>query len=95
MGCRPRYLDILKKAKDRAALCKIRISAHNLMIEKGRYQKLNRKDGNCLVCNAGEIENEEHFLLHCKHYKLIRSTFLKKIKSLIPNLLTNPYYAFC
>ena len=86
-----RYL----KAKDRAALCKIRISAHNLMIEKGRYQKLNRKDRNCLVCNAGEIENEEHFLLHCKHYKLIRSTFLKKIKSLIPNLLTNPYYAFC
>jgi hypothetical protein len=28
---------VLKNLKDRVAICKIRISAHNLMIEKGRH----------------------------------------------------------
>ena len=37
MCYRPPYIDILKNLKDRAAICKIRISAHNLMIEKGRH----------------------------------------------------------
>ena len=61
---------ILKNLKDRAAIiCKIRKSAHNLMIEKDRRLNIIKKDRNCPICNMGLIENEEHFLLHCKEYK--------------------------
>lgn len=60
---------ILKNLKDRAAICQIHISAHNLMIEKGRHLNIIKKDRNCPICNMGLIENEEHFLLHCKEYK--------------------------
>ena len=34
------YLDSIKNIKDRTALTKIRLSNHNLMIEKGRHQGL-------------------------------------------------------
>jgi hypothetical protein len=66
--CKNRHC-LLKNLKDRAAICKIRISAHNLMIEKGRHLNIIKKDRNCPISNMGLIENEEHFLLHCKEYK--------------------------
>jgi hypothetical protein len=34
---RPAYTDICKFKEDRSTLCKFRISAHSLEIEKGRY----------------------------------------------------------
>jgi hypothetical protein len=36
MGQRPPYVDVLNNRCDRAAICKIRISAHPLMIERGK-----------------------------------------------------------
>jgi hypothetical protein len=39
------------------------------MIEKGRHLNIIKKDRNCPISNMGLIENEEHFLLHCKEYK--------------------------
>ena len=32
------------------------------------------------MCNDGQIENEEHFLLHCKKFQSKRLTLLSKIK---------------
>ena len=53
----------------------------------------------------GLIENEEHFLLHCKEYKSKRSVLLSKINSTsqynhnnsnnIVNLLVNSSSEFC
>ena len=104
MGYRPPYIDILKNVKDRAAICKIRISAHNLMIEKGRYLNIPKTDRNCPICNVGQIENEEHFLLHCKEYTSKRLVMLSKINKKISsncetnkivNLLINSSSEFC
>ena len=39
MGQRPHYVNTLKNRNDRAAVCKICISAHSLMIDKRRYKK--------------------------------------------------------
>jgi hypothetical protein len=38
MGQRPYYVNTLKNRNDRAVICKIRTSAHSLMIERGRYR---------------------------------------------------------
>ena len=35
---RERYLNVIKNAKLKQALCKLRVSNHDLMIERGRYR---------------------------------------------------------
>ena len=65
MGQRPPYVDILKSREDRASLCKIRISAHLLMIERGRHLNIPRDQRYCPICNNNEIESENRFFLKC------------------------------
>ena len=49
----------------RKAICKLRISAHNLLlIETGRFSKgriLPRGERICIFCNINVTENEFHF----------------------------------
>ena len=61
------------------ALTKLRISAHSLLIEKGRHfrPKLERKNRLCRICN--EIEDEEHFLLYCQKFTDLRSELFTKL----------------
>jgi hypothetical protein len=40
---RPAYTDRCKFKEDRSTLCKFRISAHSLEIEKGRYYNIPEK----------------------------------------------------
>ena len=77
---RPSYDDILKSKNERAMLSKTRISAHKLAIEIGRYTRIKppKWEQLCTVCNSGEIEDEEHFLLNCNAYTSIRHVFLDK-----------------
>ena len=56
---------------------KIRISAHNLNIEFGRYRNIERSQRLCKVCNANEIEDEFHFILRCNLYDDLRKLFIK------------------
>ena len=58
-------------------MCKLRVSAHNLAIERERY--LTRDQRICEICKSGEIENEQHMLLHCRGYFSIRETFVLKM----------------
>ena len=61
-------------------LAKMRLSAHNLEIERGRYLNIERERRLCQVCNANVIENENHFLWDCMKYDKDRNFLL--IKSL-------------
>ena len=66
----------------RRAICKIRISVHNLMIESGRYHKpkpLPREDRLCRNCCLNEVENEIHFLTRCSKYESEREEYYKTI----------------
>ena len=38
--------------------------------------KTSKRERLCTVCNSGEIEDEEHFLLNCNAYTSIRHVFL-------------------
>ena len=74
------YLDKLTKCK-RHIVTKIRISAHNLRVETGRYggDRVERHERLCKICNSDfEIEDEFHFVFICKKYHDIRKKFIPK-----------------
>ena len=64
---RPYYVNTLKNRNDRAAVC---ISAHSLMIERGRYFNINKNEKHCSICKTGQVEDENHFILKCKSQKI-------------------------
>ena len=50
------------------------------MIETGRYNQTPHNDRFCLVCNSGIIEDQFHFLLHCRKYPVPREKFYNQIQ---------------
>ena len=66
--------------ENRRLLVKMRISDHNLGIETGRYNKINREQRICKHCNKNEIDDEEHFFLSCSKNEPIRKRFFRKYK---------------
>ena len=73
----------MSKFSLRKALCKLRISAHQLMIELGRYKKnkLQRDERICKKCDTGNVEDEFHFLFECSNYNIERRDFFTTINS--------------
>ena len=78
------YIIHMKNIMDRTAVTKIRLSNHELMIEKGRHQGLELKDRLCPFCE-NVLENEQHFLLDCKTFKIHRENFITEIRKLNNN----------
>ena len=76
------YLLSVTNVANRTALTKFRLSNHNLMIEKGRYEKLLLGDRSCPFC-PDQIENEFHFLIKCPIYHELRNKMLDDIKDII------------
>ena len=58
----------------RKLITKLRISEHNLLIEKGRHLNIPREQRLCSHCKC--IDDEKHFLLHCTTNSELRSSFL-------------------
>ena len=79
---RPCYVDLCKFKADRSTLAKIRVSAHVLSIERGRYLNIQKHNRLCLCCNNGEVEDELHFLIKCKIYNNVRNKLLDKLNRL-------------
>lgn len=68
----------------RCYLAKLRISAHKLNIELGRYhkpKKLEISQRLCKYCNSNAVEDEIHFVLDCNFY-------VKERKKLFDSLST-------
>jgi hypothetical protein len=64
-GKRALYVDELTNRNDRSHLAKLRLSAHSLEIERGRYSKKAKTDRICTLCKDNKIvliEDENHFL---------------------------------
>ena len=76
-----KYLHLVRNHKHRIALSRLRLSSHNLLIEKGRHQKppLARSDRLCPFCQ-GEIENESHFVINCPLYEQDRGNLLELVR---------------
>ena len=60
------------------------MSAHELRIERGRYEGLNIEDRICDLCNAN-IEDEFHFLMNCPSLLNSRTKYFNMIKKIKTN----------
>ena len=89
MGQRPHYVNTLKNRNDRAAVCKIRISAHSLMIERGKQFNINKNERHCSICKTGQVEDENHFILECKRFEQIRFKFYDKVSKTLNLIFFN------
>lgn len=80
-----KYLGAFSDCRYRIAMSKLRSSSHTLEIERGRYTKPKTDVCRrlCSVCNV--IEDELHFLIHCKLYEEERLRFLGKVSAKIQN----------
>ena len=76
-----KYLTLVNDPEARKSLTRLRISAHNLFIERGRYENplIPREDRICLHCSlkfgARHIESEHHVLLDCPLYFPLKNKF--------------------
>ena len=79
-----KYL-VMPNVKHRHALSRLRISAHNLFIERGRYTKpfTPRDDRICLYClhniNKRFVESEQHVINDCGLYSTVRNSIHKTV----------------
>ena len=86
--------DIKKYDRSLQALTKIRISAHSLAIETGRYSKpkILACERYCKLCKD-KVEDEVHFLLYCPLYK-DRERSLIFSKTLIMMMILNQRFIY-
>ena len=68
----------MKNDEQRILLSKLRISNHNLEIERGRHRGLQAKERICKLC-LKEVEDEIHFLLKCEALQNVRTPFIDLI----------------
>ena len=67
-------------------MSRLRISAHNLMVETGRYKrpkKIPVPDRLCDICNL--LEDEYHFVMQCKKYECFRHKMFEKLENIFTN----------
>ena len=64
-------------------LCRLRLSAHELEIEKGWHRNASSPNRPCKLCRV--LEDEEHFLDDCSIYDDVRTAFLTNVNKLSQN----------
>ena len=82
------YVVSLTSRKQCSEFAKLRISAHKLQIELGRYNRPNIIPINkryCPHCRNGDIEDEIHFVIDCSLYADERNILFDEIKNIVPN----------
>ena len=74
------YLTSTENIKHRTYLTKLRISDHELEIERGRYKRpyVEANQRYCPFC-PGEVEDEKHFLIKCPLYNKFRQNLSYKL----------------
>jgi len=79
-----KYLSQIKNGHIRSSVAKMRLSAHHLMIEKGRHLGLDKEKRICNKCNMKEIENEFHAMMICPAYQNYRLILFQDIDKYSP-----------
>ena len=63
----------------RSLLAQFRLGILPLRLETGRIKNEKVHERICLICNGNHVEDEKHFLFHCKAYSVERDQFFVKI----------------
>ena len=61
--------------ENRKLIAKFRCSDHCLEIEIGRHRRIPRTERICRLCDKGLVETEEHFLIECDKYDLLKRQY--------------------
>ena len=82
------YLDDIKNSAIRYRTTRLRISAHDLEIESGRYSNTPRENRVCKWCNLtlaiNKIESETHMLYDCDLYADLRTKLIETLNQSHP-----------
>ena len=78
------YLNTVTNVEKRIHLCKIRLSNHELNIEKGRHRGLEVFERECPLCPGHLVENEIHFLLSCSTFSTLREELFTETRRIFP-----------
>ena len=72
------YLYLCHNRSCLKVLTQLRLSAHSLCIQTGRYgrNRSERQDRLCNICDSGDVEDEFHFILKCKIYMIVRRRYI-------------------
>ena len=88
-----KYLDLQGDFTLRKNITKLRISSHQLEIERGRYcskerkqERVEKEKRQCKNCSSGEVEDEEHVVMMCPKYDHARRTMLNSLTEAFPPL---------
>ena len=76
-----KYLLEIKNFKYRQAVIRLRVSAHRLPVEIGRYKKIVYCDRKCKLCDQEEVGNEQHYLMSCGNteFTVLRQNFINSV----------------
>ena len=74
-----KYLDNIP-ANLRFHFTRLRLSAHSLRIQTGRYntEGTPRNERYCQYCDSNNLEDEHHFIVKCPLYANVRSKYLNR-----------------
>ncbi|XP_045180152.2 uncharacterized protein LOC123539573 isoform X1 [Mercenaria mercenaria] len=83
------YLNNIVSRNLRIPLTKLRVSAHSLRIQTGRYgrDRIDRNLRFCQICNSNDIEDEFHFVFKCFPYEQVRRKYIKHYYRSRPSML--------
>ena len=88
------YLNISKGFSRRYSTTQLRISAHDLEIENGRYKQLPQHERICTWCKTSmdlnTIEDENHLLYTCDLYSRDRRKLISRLNRSPPNNIDTP-----
>jgi len=60
------------------SVTRLKLSSHDLAIEKGRHQNIARQERVCNNCTMNILETEYHYLLTCSKCYNLRTKYIKK-----------------
>ena len=87
------YLNLCKGFSRRYSTTQLRISAHDLEIERGRYKNTSRVDRTCAWCQTSmginTVEDESHVLFHCDLYSHYRSKLISNLNKALSITIDN------
>ena len=87
------YLSFMKKQHVRQSFSRLRISAHNLLIETGRHHRprpIPVKDRVCDLCDTNAVQDEFHIIMECDKFQEERHNLISKITEIFPDLANQP-----
>ncbi len=80
-----KYLTLNIDRYEKALLSQLRYGILPLRVETGRYVGENHDDRICTLCDSNIVEDQIHFVFHCKKYKNFREELNNKAKQRLDN----------